>query len=482
MKWPIRNQVLIPVALILLAAVAVTAFSAAFVAARRVELSTVAQLNQVIDTLGRTSFPYSENVLLQMRGLSGAEFVALDERGRIVASTLPQVDDAAIGALTHRVLESRSAENNLATLAGHPAVALSGERYFAATVTRSGPFSARKLLVLYPETSLRTARREATLPPLIVGSVTIVLMLVAVAWLANRLSRRIRSVQRQVADIAAGDFRTVTVTGPADEIRELIASVNTMSARLEEMQQTIARTERARLLGQLAGGLAHQLRNAVTGASLAVQIHQRRCPSIGDDSLEHALRQLQLTEEQVKGLLSLGRAERPAPVPCRLTALIEDVAALVGPACQHGDVRFVHDVAADDFCEVADSQPIRTAVLNLTLNAIEAAGAGGRVELQATADEDRIAFDVTDTGPGPPQELAAQMFDAFATGKPEGVGLGLALAKQTADEQGGRLEWERRDGVTLFRLSIPQQLAVSRQHSAFSQNPSARSCSLTAES
>mgnify|MGYP006418109419 FL=1 len=457
MRWPIRNQILFPFAAILLVAVAVISLSAAFLAARRSERATLAQLNQVIDTLGRTNFPYSENVLLQMRGLSGAEFVALDADDNVLeTTTLPQ-SKLSGQLLQSLLLQSLPAGGDLKSFAGHPTIELAGTQYVVATVVPPNPARAQKLLVLYPETSLQQARSEAALPPLIVGVATLFFMVIAAAWMANRLSARIRRVQQQVADIAAGDFSTVEAAGPIDEIRDLIASVNTMSDQLQEMQQTIAQTTRAQLLGQLAGGLAHQLRNAVTGARLAIEIHHRRCPAADDDSLDVALRQLRLTEEQVKGLLSVGRPERRERIPSRIDSLVDEIATLVGPACQHANVEWRCTVAADAERELPDSESVRTAVLNLVLNAVEATGAGGHVELNVTsaASSNRVIFSVIDDGPGPPGELVDNMFDLFVTGKPEGVGFGLALAKQAADDQRGELTWNRNNGCTEFRFEIP---------------------------
>ena len=469
MRWPIRNQILFPFAAILLVAVAVISLSSAFLAARRSERATLAQLNQVIDTLGRTNFPYSENVLLLMRGLSGAEFVALDDNDNVLETTLPRSD------LSGRLLHALPESGDLKSFDGHPTIELGGTHFVAANVAPLNPARAAKLLVLYPETSLKQARTEAALPPLIVGLATLFFMFIAAAWLANRLSNRIRRVQQQVADIAAGEFSTVAAVGPIDEIRDLIASVNTMSDQLQEMQQTIAQTTRAQLLGQLAGGLAHQLRNAVTGARLSIEIHQRRCPATDDDSLDVALRQLRLTEEQVKGLLSVGRPERREPIPSRIDSLVDEIGTLVGPACQHANVEWRCTVAADAEREIPDSESVRTAVLNLVLNAVEATGAGGYVELNVTSATvpeiqkpgflkkpgfsnvalNRVIFSVIDDGPGPPCELADNMFDLFVTGKSEGVGFGLALAKQAADEQGGELSWNRNNGCTEFRFEIP---------------------------
>lgn len=457
--WPIRNQIFLPFAGVLLAAVATIAVFAAYVSAERSEQQTVAQLNRVIVTLGQSSFPYSERVLLQMRGLSGAEFVVLDERQTIRAATLPI--QGAMG-LTDT---SSAVDGTLSSLGQYPTMIVSGVRYFAARVERRQATGTTTLVVLYPEVDWQQARRDAAGPTLVVGLAMIVVIGLLSAWLANRLGNRIRSVQQQVTAVAAGNFDAIVVDRRNDEIHELAIAVNSMSAELQSMQQTIRQSERSRLWGQLAGGLAHQFRNAITGARMAVQIHRRRCRSdANDESLDVALRQLSLTEEQVKGFLSLGRVESPQHQPWALSRLVDEIASLVRPVCEHANVEFEQKIKGDGNAVVSDSENVRTAVLNLTLNAIEATSAvdgeqGGaarerRVILTAEVGDGCVEFRVVDTGPGPPIELADRLLEPFVTGKPEGVGLGLALAKRVADLHDGSLEWSREGGQTMFRLRI----------------------------
>ena len=450
-RWPIRNQILVPVAALLTAAVTLIAVFSAVLATRRSEEQTLRHLQEVIATLGQSSFPLAPNVLDKMRGLSGADFVVRDDQGKLVAATFQQTDEL------RSALEQIPPSEELPSLRKYPALSVLGRRYLVSAVRN--PASETTLIVLYPEQSLRQARWEAALPPLAVGAATILLMVLLSAWLAQRLSRRIQSVQTQVAAIAGGEFIEIETGQRQDEIRELATSVNAMSRQLRQMQQTIRQAERSRLLGQLAGGLAHQLRNAVTGARLAVQLHLRRCTSShqSDDSLTVALRQLSLTEEQIKGFLSLGRQEQKPPEPCDLGNLISEIAALVGPTCEHAQVRFAHDAPIRLSKLVADVQGLRGAVLNLTLNAIEAAGPGGEVHLQVSeqAFANALLIEVRDNGPGPPDELAEALGEPFVTGKAEGVGLGLALARQVAIDHGGMLTWERESGRTCFRLTLP---------------------------
>jgi signal transduction histidine kinase len=191
-------------------------------------------------------------------------------------------------------------------------------------------------------------------------------------------------VQQQVANVAAGDFREISPGHRHDEVADLTVSINQMCSQLRGMRQVIQQSERARLLAQLAAGLAHQLRNSLTGARMSVQLHIKRYPAAaGDETLSVALRQLALTEEQVKGLLSAGRVERGTPEVCDLGQLLADVARLVDPACQHARVALGHSGGdgTDVLTLFADRSSLRAAILNLALNAIEAAGPGGNVGL-----------------------------------------------------------------------------------------------------
>jgi signal transduction histidine kinase len=449
-RWSIRNQILLPFLAVVLLAVAAMTAVAAVVAARQRDAQTLAQLQNVLATLEHTSVPFNRPVLEKLRGFSGAHFVACDARGEVLESTLPT--GAALPADFGKALTG----GKLESLASQPTLILDDTRYFLA---RTGPRSdaaVRALYVLYPVESWSRARWNAALPPLAVGGGAVLLTAVVSGWLAQRFGRRIRRLERQVAAIAAGDFSEIPVGNRQDEIQELVASVNSMSAQLREMQDTIRHSERERLLAQLAGGLAHQLRNAVAGARMSLQLHQRRCAAAPDDkSLVVALRQLSLTETQIKGLLSLGRGEHGPPRVSDVHQLVDDVAVLVQPACEHASVSLEVESANGLALVQADLESLRAAILNLATNAIEAAGSGGVVTMKTICAARTVIVEIGDSGRGPAAAVADSLFDPFVTTKPEGVGLGLALARQVALDHGGSLSWKREANRTVFRLELP---------------------------
>ncbi|QDU37939.1 Sporulation kinase A [Maioricimonas rarisocia] len=450
MRWPIRNQILFPLAGVVVVGVALTTLTTASVAARQSEQATIGRLRQVVETLGDATIPFTPRVLEQMRGLSGAEFIALGPDGDVRAATLPY------DLLADWRRLSPKAAGDLASLTDSPPLLLAGERYFAAELEVRPPAVVRRLVILSPERNWQTARRDAVLPPLIVGGVTIGLMLIASIWLSGQMSRRIQSVETQVERIAQGEFVSVAVKPPDDELHALASSVNHMSASLQQLQESMRRTERMRLLAQLGSGLAHQLRNSVTGARMAVQLHRRRCSSEdGDESLAVALDQLTMTEEQIRSLLTVGRGSGSIPVTGPLSEIIHDVCRLITSASQHAGRRFHPPEEVDTTVCVADFEGTRAALLNLLTNGLEAAGNGGDVALEVALDHGMAFCRVSDSGPGPDAEIADRLLEPFVTTKPEGVGLGLAMARTAAESQGGELTWERCDDRTVFTMTVP---------------------------
>jgi nitrogen-specific signal transduction histidine kinase len=98
--------------------------------------------------------------------------------------------------------------------------------------------------------------------------------------------------------------------------------------------------------------------------------------------------------------------------------------------------------------------------LNLLLNGIEAVqhsrqGGKRRVEIELTSSDDHAKLYVSDTGDGPSNPSRDSIFEPFVTTKPEGVGLGLTMARQVVEAHGGEISWQRRDGRTEFRVALP---------------------------
>jgi signal transduction histidine kinase len=276
--------------------------------------------------------------------------------------------------------------------------------------------------------------------------------------LASNLSRPIAQLQEQVGRIAQGEFQPLPLPARDDELRDLAGSVNSLAQQLTTLTQVMKRAERLALLGQLSGGLAHHLRNDMTGVRLAIQLHQRTCREQDRESLDVALRQLTLSEEYLQRLLSVGQPRDPERKDCDLEEIVADLVQLHRPTFEHRKVDLQAKPGARRIPLSADAKQLSQLLLNLLLNGIDAAGPGGWVRLETGVREDQgQAFvRLLDSGPGPTAEIEPKLFEPFATSKPEGVGLGLAVARQIARAHEGELTYRRNgEGVTCFELCLP---------------------------
>jgi signal transduction histidine kinase len=477
MRWRIRWQLLVP-PLLLLAGVAGISVWLAVVSAEQARRQIEERVRSVARNLTEeSSYPLAENVLRQMKRLSGADYVLVPKEGPRT-STLAGDVDVPIAA---------GSGDDWQTLRLGPPVVVAGQVFRCSRVylTRP-PREGDTLYILYPEGPWRDALWNATWPVLALGGLTGLASVGLAAGLGRGLSRRVGDLERRTRLIADGDFSPMPLPARNDEISDLARSVNEMATRLARLQEAGRRAERLRLLGQVSGGLAHQLRNGLTGARLALQLLATELPPGADPAaLDVALRQMTLLETNLKRFLDLGRDEARRE-PCDLATITSEAVELLRPQCRHSGIVLRWQPPESPALVTGDSGQLGQLVLNVLGNAVEAAGPEGWVEVRlrmterttrngSTNGEAHAAMhvlEVCDSGPGPSPDLADRLFEPFVTGKPEGVGLGLAVALQVAEAGGGTISWSRLADSTCFRVELPAVSTVIHSMPHLENSPS----------
>ena len=454
MKLPIRDQIMWPLMGLLLLAILANAIFSAWWLSRRSAQALDSRQRQIIAVLEESSFPLLPSVLDKLHLLTGDELLVWDSNlKKILVGTLPPdsyplQDDRWIEE------ESIPPPDTLRNWT------IDGKQYVVrACRIRGSP--SQTLFLLTSDDTLRRASREAIWPPLAVGAATLLLSIPLTLMIAWSWAGRVRSIEQHVKTIALGQFGLELPHGVIDdELTRLVESINSMSRQLDSMRQELIRGERTRLVAQLTAGFAHQLRNGLAGAKLAIQLHESRCLSSVDHSLVVARQQLALIEEEVRSLLSLGKggARQLSSVDLGEIALV--VRNLVTPSCDHKKVKLALTLPAEIPPLQGFADGLRAAVLNLTLNAIDAAGPGGHVWLTVQPQSEALVLLIDDDGPGPPPDVAESLFDLFVTTKQEGIGLGLAVASTVAREHHGALTWHRVGERTRFELRLPFQPGI----------------------
>ena len=447
MRLSIRYQLLLPLLTLLLGVIGMSTWTA-LASASRARQQIDAQINDITTTVQQANYPMTVKVMQLMKGFSGADYL-LAKAGRRI-TTLPTTDVDLPEDLLHA--------SDAGTLSTGQLVTVEGQSYLCSGVRLYQPENAgADLYIFYPESLWRDAVWEAIRPSLILGAFGGLASVVLTIGLGQRLSRRVLELERRTRQIAGGDFSPMPLPRRNDEIRDLSQSINDMAQRLSQLQDTMRKTDQVRLLGQVSGGLAHQLRNGVTGARLAVQLHARECNGHADaEPLDVALRQLALVEMHLRQFLSLGRAGEMRREVCSLEAVVQEAISLVTPQCRHAGIELRWQPSPVSGPVHGDAGQLTQTFLNVLTNAIEAAGPGGQVEVRLGQPEpQRALVEVFDSGPGPAPQVAERLFEPFVSGKPDGVGLGMAVARQVVEAHGGVISWSRVDDRTCFRIALP---------------------------
>lgn len=286
------------------------------------------------------------------------------------------------------------------------------------------------------------------------------------AWiLSRRLTEPLERLTAAADAIAGGDHTRRADLARVDELGRLGRSFDTMSAqveesrqrleekvaarthelndallRLQDAQQALMRREKLALLGQLASGVGHELRNPLGVMSNAVyylDAVQKDQPEDVRKALGMLREQIALSAKIVSDLLDFSRITPAERLPIRLEHIAEtQLRRLALP----DDIKVIRDFP--DSLPLVHVDPVHAGqvVLNLLTNAVQAMGDGGTLHLRGRlAPEGKVLLEVSDTGPGVPPEHLDKIFEPLFTTKTNGIGLGLAMSKSLAQANGGDL-------------------------------------------
>jgi signal transduction histidine kinase len=314
---------------------------------------------------------------------------------------------------------------------------------------------------------------------------------------AERLLDLEGPVRRWVTEVAADEILVIPLIGKKGTIAALVvdnrrggrrfsgddqtlleglgnqAVIAIENARLvEDLRRTreqVIRADRLGTLGTLAAGLAHEINNPLvsihTFLSLAPGKREEDDPEFWSDYHALASREVERIRRLVDTMRRLGRASEP-PAPLEAVDpgdLAQEVVALLQRETRRGTVTLRIERDADTPKVMAVRDRVHQVLLNLLLNAIHASPPGGEVRIRTFPDPggDSVCIEVTDQGPGIPEEHLSQIFDPFFTtkGPDQGSGLGLMICHRVVADHGGTIEVRSRPGAgATFCVRLPLEV------------------------
>ena len=329
------------------------------------------------------------------------------------------------------------------------------------------------LLFLLATLSWRDPERHIVL--LVAGAGAVAICGALLVVLTYTVQRPMVELQQKISQLGAGDLNvSVSFSRRNDEIGDLGRNFNQMVEQLRESRIEIehlhrtqmSRAEHLATLGELATGLAHEIRNPLAGIAGVIEIIGRDLPSTSParSVVKDVRQEIARINHIVTDLLQTARPHPPKVRKSDLNTTVEH-AVMLGrqqALAKSVDITLHKDPSLPEVEH--DSDQIHQVLLNLLLNALQAIDQKGKIAVTLEMRGANVAIEVADNGRGIPADHLPNIFRPFFTTKGDGTGLGLSLARRIIEEHHGRIDVTSAVGKgTTFAVVLPLQRVATPQ-------------------
>jgi signal transduction histidine kinase len=274
------------------------------------------------------------------------------------------------------------------------------------------------------------------------------------------------SVESAAAAVRAGvwDYLIKPCATP-DLLATLAKALRHVDAQVErrDLARRAQRAEKLAAVGTLTAGLSHEIRNPLNAAALQLTVLERRLRKLEPVMQPPLLEPLTLVRDEIRRLehilqdfLQFARPAHVTMRPVAIDELLTRVVALLRSDAERRQIEL--ECQTRQAGASGDADQLRQVFMNLTLNALDAAGRGGKVRVENFVDADGSHIYVDDSGPGVAPDQRDRLFEPFYTTKAQGSGLGLPISHAIVSQHGGRIELGRSSlGGARFEVVLPKQ-------------------------
>jgi signal transduction histidine kinase len=238
----------------------------------------------------------------------------------------------------------------------------------------------------------------------------------------------------------------------------LLRSRKRHDERMAALQQELIRKERLAAVGELAGGVAHEIRNPLAGIGGALTMLAQEVPADDDtqEVMQEIQKQIQRMERLVQELLAYARPAVLHPEWTDVHAVLKQAVSSIDQRVIDHKVEFVLDLDSTIPEIYVDARDLEHAFENLVLNAFQAISEEGTIEVRTRLSEENVLVSIRDDGTGMDAEVHDKIFEPFFTTKARGTGLGLSLVRRAVENYDGEISVQSTPGEgTTFVFSLP---------------------------
>jgi signal transduction histidine kinase len=373
----------------------------------------------------------------------GSEFVFVSN-GRVVTSTLAP---EAAAAITPRLMSVSSVTEVADFLAlPQPLRDVSGAPVGQLFILRSFADARQRLMAL---------RNQI----IALWLLALVAALAVTYLVARKIMQPVAELDRAAAEIAKENYDTKVPVHSQDELGRLAETFQMMCDSIRRAREELIRQERISTIGQLSTSIVHDLRNPLAaiyaGAEMLMDGH------LGEEQIRRLARNIYRAsrgiQDMLQQLLNVARGKSDSSEMCSLSEVVAAAWAVVAPSAETRGIELHTEMLDGPECPMARAR-IERVFSNLFENAIEAIRSGGTISVRSKVEGDNVVVEVHDSGPGISPVVQGRLFQPFVTaGKKTGLGLGLALSRQTLLDHGGDMWADSNGPGATFCLRLPRE-------------------------
>lgn len=298
----------------------------------------------------------------------------------------------------------------------------------------------------------------------------IIITILVGIYFAKNIEYSIKELTDGTDAIKKGNLKHKIKTNSIDEIGRLANAFNEMTGHLMESQEHLIASEKLAALGTMAAGMAHEIKNPLVALRTFTQI----LPLKWDDAefrgkfLAIVPAEIEKINKIAESLLKFGRPSKPEFKKININATLEEILELLENQFKKNNIRLTTKFTPETIIN-GDSGQLSQAFLNIVLNAVQAMPSGGEIIVKSDIGEviklgqaktkgtPTVFVEITDNGPGIPEENLKNLFDPFYTTKESGTGMGLAITLRIIEEHAGSIKVRSQVGKgTTFLILLPQ--------------------------
>lgn len=428
-------------------------FSAYFIS-RYLDEGLRQQMHQVASAISKSSYLLNPSVLRQVKNVINAEVVVFDEEDRIISATF---SSPGIQEKIKDISEASISDPNTGK-----DVRIDGIRYRTIVHPVLLPEQGKAYLSLWMPTAEADRLRIRII--LGMGSITLfgILAMAGIGFLiARTITAPVEELVKVTERVSGGDLDERVRLDSKDEIGRLAASFNDMIDQLRVFEQKLVESEKLATAGQMVAGFAHEIRNPLTSIKMLGQVlygHLKENPE-DQEMLSSLVKEIDRLDRIIHEMINRTRPGELQQEWKELNLEVEEVISVAAESLLEQHIHIEQNLSGDLPKIYMDSEKLKQVLWNLILNARDAMPKGGKVIISTgPKDGTFIELSVEDDGPGIAEAEREQLFQAFFTTKPEGVGLGLTMSRKIVEQHGGTLTLENRsEGGTRAVVGLPVQ-------------------------